>query len=72
MPINDGRHAVEQVRGITHDKSGGAAAKFREINGTKESDGNADEGSEQEHLGAAENGVGHAATGFRRRGPATW
>src|SRR6267378_1254293 len=64
---NDGRDAVEQVGGITHDKSGGPAAEFREINGAKESDGNADERREQQQLGAAEDGVGHAAAGFTDR-----
>src|SRR5713101_2914365 len=61
---DDRRRAVQQVRGVTHDKSGGRAAEFREINGTKESDGNADERSEQKHLPAADDGVGHATAGF--------
>src|SRR6267143_6952390 len=64
---DDRRDAVEQVGGVAHDKSGGPAAEFREINGAKESDGNADERSEQQQLGAAEDGVGHAAAGFADR-----
>src|SRR5260370_15809455 len=64
---DDGRDAVEQVGGVTHDKSGGPAAEFREINGAEESDGNADEGSEEKQLRAAENGVGHAAADFADR-----
>src|SRR5215470_3718178 len=66
---DDRRHAVQQVRSITHDKSHGAAAEFREIDGTQESDGYADERGEQKQLPAAEDGVGHAAAGFpdRRR-----
>src|SRR5436309_6643173 len=61
---DDGGHAVEQVRSITDKKSGGAAAEFGEIDGAKKSDGNTKEGSKQKHLGAAEDGVGHAAAGF--------
>src|SRR5216683_6547367 len=61
---DDGGHAVEQVRGITDDKGGGAAAKFRKIDGTEKSDRNTDESREQQQLGAAEDGVGHAAAGF--------
>ncbi len=45
---DNGRDAVEQVRGITDDEGGSAAAEFRQIDGAEESDGNADEGSEQE------------------------
>src|ERR1700675_461590 len=61
---DDGGNAVEQVRSITDDKSGGGAAEFRKINGAKESDGNADERSEQKQLPAADDGVGHTATGL--------
>src|SRR5437016_5406241 len=61
---DDGGHAVEQVRSIADNKSDGTAAKFRKIDGAKESDGNTHERSEQEQLGAAENGVGQAATGL--------
>src|SRR5947208_16928397 len=61
---DDGRHTVEQVRSITDNKSDGAATEFGKIDGAKKSDGNTKEGSKQKHLGAAEDGVGHAAAGF--------
>src|SRR5258706_464632 len=64
---DDGGHAVEQVGGVANDKSGGAAAEFREIDGAKETDGNPDEGSEQKQLAAANDGVGHAAARFANR-----
>src|SRR5260370_4551560 len=61
---DDGGHAVEQVRGITDNKSGGAAAEFGEIDGAKKSDGNPKDRGKQKQLGAAEDGVGHAAAGL--------
>src|SRR5205807_825 len=61
---DDGRHTVEQVRSITDNKSDGAATEFGKIDGAKKSDRNTKEGSKQQHLGAAEDGVGHAAAGF--------
>src|SRR5713101_3201047 len=61
---DDGGNAVEQVRSVTHDKSDGPAAEFRKIDGAKESDGNADERSEQKQLPAADDSVGHAAAGL--------
>src|SRR6266699_4330265 len=61
---DDGGHAVEQVRGIADDEGGGAAAEFGEIDGAKKSDGNTEQRSHQEHLPAAENGVGHAPADF--------
>src|SRR5882762_4359645 len=64
---DNGRHTVEQVGGIANDEGGGAAAEFREIDGAEETDRNADEGSEQKQLAAANNGVGHAAASFADR-----
>src|SRR5205814_7916568 len=61
---DDGRNAVEQVRSITDNKSDRAVTEFGEIDGAKKTDGNAKERSKQKHLGAAEDGVGHAAAGF--------
>src|SRR6266581_1439369 len=67
---DDGGHAVEQVRGITDNKSGGAAAEFGEIDGAKKSDGNPKDRGKQKQLGAAEDRVGHAAAGLADgRGP---
>src|SRR5690242_9629069 len=64
---NDGRDTVEQVRGITHDESGGPPTELGEIDGPQESDGHAKEGSEQKQLSAADDGIGHAAAGFTHR-----
>src|SRR5437879_9046878 len=64
---DDGRDAVEQVGGVANNEGSGAAAEFREINGAKESDGNADKRGHQQELRAAEDGVGHAAAGFADR-----
>src|SRR5207245_1064372 len=59
---HDRGHTVEQIRGVTHDKSHRAPAEFREIDGAEEPDGHAKERSEKKQFGAAEDGVGHAPT----------
>src|ERR1041384_1241630 len=64
---DDGGDTVEQVRGITHDESGGPTAELGEINGAQESDGNAEKGSEQKQFSAADDCIGHAPAGFTDR-----
>src|SRR5204863_9701344 len=61
---DDGGDTIEQVRGITHDESGGPATELGEINRAQESDGNTKEGSEQKKLSAADDCIGHAAASF--------
>src|SRR5579872_7203144 len=64
---DDRRHAVEQVGGVADDESDWAGAEFGEVDGAEEADGNADKGGEKQELGAADDGVGHAAAGFADR-----
>ena len=61
---DDGGDAVEQVGGVADDESDGAGAEFREIDGAEKTDRHADERGEEKELGAANDGVGHAAAGF--------
>ena len=61
---DDGRHTVEQVRSVAHDECHGATAELREIDRPQEADGDADEGGQKKQLPAADDGIGHTATGF--------
>ena len=64
---DDGGDAVEQVCGVADDEGHGAAAEFGEIDAAEETYWHTDERREKKKLGAADDGVGHAAAGFADR-----
>ena len=61
---DDGGHAVEQIRGVTHNEGHGAPAEFGQVDRPQEADGNTDQRGQEKQLGAADDGVGHAAACF--------
>ncbi len=64
MPMTIGKRSIEQIRGVAHDKSHFTAAKFREVDGAQESDGNTVKACHKKQLGAADISIGHAAARF--------
>src|SRR5579863_4846331 len=65
---HDRGHAVQQIRGVPHNKGDGPSAEFRQVDPSEQSDGNPEEGRKQEKLQAAHDRIGHASARFTDRG----
>src|SRR5713226_2352305 len=66
-PDYDRRHAIQQVRRIPHHKRHFAAAELRQVNRPQKANRHAQQRSDQQHLCAAHNRIGHPAAGLSHR-----
>ena len=64
---HDGRHAVQQVRGIADEERHRSPAEFRQVHAAQQADGNPKQRGKQQELQAAHDGIGHSSTGFAHR-----
>src|SRR5580658_6232377 len=63
---DDGRDAVQQVGGVSHEHGKSFSTELSQVNASQESDGHTDDNRDQYGDTAAYNGIGQASAGFAR------